>query len=76
MSRVGLQLYSVRRTAAADFEAALREIAAFGYEGVELFDLHGHAPEQVAAWLEELGLVAFSRHARLETIETELAELA
>jgi sugar phosphate isomerase/epimerase len=76
MSRVGLQLYSVRRTAAADFEAALREIAAFGYEGVELFDLHGHEPEQVAAWLEDLSLVAFSRHARLETIETELAELA
>jgi sugar phosphate isomerase/epimerase len=75
MSRVGLQLYSVRRTAAADFEAALREIAAFGYEGVELVDLHGHTPEQVAAWLEELSLVAFSRHARLETIETELAAL-
>ena len=53
-----------------DFEATLREVAAFGYEGVELFDLHGHEPEQVAAWLEELGLVACSRHARLETIET------
>jgi sugar phosphate isomerase/epimerase len=76
MSRIGLQLYSVRRAAAADFEATLREVAALGYEGVELFDLHGHEPAQVAAWLEELKLVAYSRHARLETIETELAELA
>jgi sugar phosphate isomerase/epimerase len=76
MSRIGLQLYSVRQAAAADFEATLREVAALGYEGVELFDLHGHEPEQVAAWLEELKLVACSRHARLETIETELAGLA
>ena len=41
-----------------DFEATLREVAAFGYEGVELFDLHGHEPETVAGWLRELGLVA------------------
>jgi len=76
MSRIGLQLYSVRQAAAADFEATLREVAALGYEGMELFALHGHEPEQVAAWLEELKLVACSRHARLEMIETELAGLA
>ena len=76
MSRVALQLYSVRQAAAKGFEATLREVAAFGYEGVEVFDLHGHEPELIAAWLEELGLVACSRHARLEAIETELAELA
>ena len=67
----------MRQAAAKDFEATLREVAAFGYEGVEVFDLHGREPERVAAWLEELGLVACSRHARLEAIETaELAELA
>jgi sugar phosphate isomerase/epimerase len=76
MSRIGLQLYSVRQAAAAHFEATLREVAALGYEGVELFDLHGHEPQQVAAWLAELKLVACSRHARLETIEAELAALA
>ncbi len=38
----------------------------FGYEGVELFDLHGHEPARVAAWLAELGLVACGRHARLD----------
>ena len=51
-------------------------VAAFGYEGVELFDLHGHDPETVGAWLSELGLVAVGRHARLEDIETKLPELA
>ncbi len=44
MSRVALMLYTVRRASAGDFEATLREVAAIGYEGVELFDLHGHDP--------------------------------
>ena len=54
----------------------LREVAAFGYEGVELFDLHGHEPATVAAGSSELGLVACARHARLEAIESELPALA
>jgi sugar phosphate isomerase/epimerase len=76
MTRVGLMLYTVREAAARDFEATLREVAAFGYEGVELFDLHGHRPEIVGGWLQELGLVACGRHARLEAIESQLPELA
>jgi sugar phosphate isomerase/epimerase len=76
MTGIALQLYSVRRTAADDFEATLRAAAGFGYEGVEIFDLHGHEPATVAGWLEQLGLVAVSRHARLEEIETRLPELA
>ncbi len=44
MARVGLMLYTVRQAAAADFESTLREVGAMGFEGVELFDLHGHTP--------------------------------
>ena len=62
--RVGLMLYSVRDACAADFEGTLREVAALGYEGVEMFDLHGHEPATVAGWLDELGLVAVARHAQ------------
>lgn len=76
MTPVGLMLYSVRTAADDDLKATLREVAAIGYDGVELFDLHGHAPAQVATWLEELGLEACGRHARLEAIEEELPELA
>jgi sugar phosphate isomerase/epimerase len=76
MTRIALMLYSVRRASAADFEATLRQVAALGYEGVEVFDLHGHGPATVARWLDELGLVAVGRHASLETIETQLPELA
>jgi sugar phosphate isomerase/epimerase len=76
MTRIGLQLYSVRRTAAEDLASTLRAVAGFGYAGVELFDLHGHDPQTVAGWLSENGLVATSRHALLGTIESELDELA
>jgi sugar phosphate isomerase/epimerase len=69
-------LYSVRRAAARDFEATLREVASLGFEGVELYDLHDHDPEAVAAWLRELGLVAVGRHVQLETIEEQLPALA
>ena len=74
--RVGLMLYSVRDACAADLEGTLREVAALGYDGVEIFDLHGHAPETVADWLDELGLVAIARHSSLEGIESRLPELA
>jgi sugar phosphate isomerase/epimerase len=75
MTRIALMLYSVRRASAADFEATLREVASFGYEGVELFDLHGHAPDEVAGWLSELGLEVAGRHARLEAMESDLGAL-
>jgi sugar phosphate isomerase/epimerase len=76
MTRIALMLYSVRQASAADFEATLREVASFGYEGVELFDLHGHEPARVAEWLGELGLVACGRHAGLDAIEGDLPALA
>jgi sugar phosphate isomerase/epimerase len=76
MTRVALMLYSVRQAAAADLDATLRQVGALGFEGVELFDLHGHDPETVGAWLTDIGLVAVGRHARLEDIETTLPELA
>jgi hypothetical protein len=52
VARVGLTLYSVRESCAADFEGTLREVAEIGYEGVEPFDLHGHEPTEVGAWLQ------------------------
>jgi sugar phosphate isomerase/epimerase len=76
MTRVALMLYSVRQASAADFSSTLHDTSALGYEGVELFDLHGHDPETVGGWLNELGLAAVGRHARLEDIEKRLPELA
>jgi sugar phosphate isomerase/epimerase len=75
-ARIGLMLYTVRDECARDFPETLREVAAIGFEGVELFDLHGCSPTEVAAVLDETGLVACGRHAPLEAIESGLPELA
>jgi sugar phosphate isomerase/epimerase len=69
-------LYTVREDCARDFEATLRAVRKLGYEGVEVFDLHGHAAETVRGWLDELGLLTCGRHAGLDALETGLNELA
>jgi sugar phosphate isomerase/epimerase len=76
MARIGLMLWTVRGECARAFEPTLREVASIGYEGVELFDLHGHEPEEVASWLADTGLVACGRHASLDAVESELPALA
>jgi sugar phosphate isomerase/epimerase len=76
MARIGLMLYSVRDECARDFEGVLHAVAAMGYEGVEIFDLYGQEAAAVRGWLDELGLVAVSRHAGLDAIETRLPDLA
>ena len=76
MAPIALQLYTVRDECDRDLEGTLRRLGAQGYDGVELFQLHGHEPAKVRAWLDEVGLVAAGRHARLEAIEDELQQLA
>jgi len=75
-ARIGLALWTVRRECAQAFEPTLRQIAAMGYEGVELHDLYGHEPDEIAAWFADTGLVATSRHTSLDAIESELPALA
>ncbi len=69
-------LYTIREECERDFEGTLRSVAQLGYEGVELWQLHGHDAARVRGWLDELGLVAAGRHASLEALETELPRLA
>jgi sugar phosphate isomerase/epimerase len=76
VSRVGLMLYTVREECARDLEGVLRTVGGLGYDGVELFDLHGHEPELVRSWLDEHDLVAAGRHAGLDALEGDLPALA
>jgi sugar phosphate isomerase/epimerase len=76
MSRIGLMLYTLRDDCARDLEGVLRSVAAIGYHGVELYDLHGHDASQVREWLDGFGLVAAGRHAGIEMLEAELPALA
>jgi sugar phosphate isomerase/epimerase len=69
-------LYTIRDECERDLEATLHRVAGLGYEGVELWQLHGHDAERVRGWLDQLGLVAAGRHAGIEALETNLAKIA
>lgn len=73
---VGLQLYTIRDECVRDFERALSRVAGLGYDGVELYDLHGHDPVLVRRWLDDLDLAAAGRHAGLDALENNLPALA
>jgi sugar phosphate isomerase/epimerase len=71
-----LQLYTIREECDRDLEETIRHVGALGYDGVELYGLHGHTPGQIRGWLSEAGLVAIGRHTRIEAFEDELDALA
>jgi sugar phosphate isomerase/epimerase len=73
---VALQLYTLRAECERDLEETLRTVGGLGYEGVELWQLHGHDAARVRAWLDDAGLVAVGRHANVETLEDGLDALA
>jgi sugar phosphate isomerase/epimerase len=76
MARVGLMLYSVREDCARDIDGTLRDVAAMGYEGIELFDLHGEPASRVRGRLDELGLAVAGRHVSLAALDGDLESLA
>jgi sugar phosphate isomerase/epimerase len=76
MPALGLMLYSVRDACDADLPGTLQAVAEMGYEGVELFSLHGHPAERVRRWLDWSGLRVAGRHASLPALEDELEALA
>jgi sugar phosphate isomerase/epimerase len=76
VARVGLMLYTIREECERDLAGTLRRVAELGYEGVELWQLHGNEAAQVRSWLDELGLAAAGRHASLDALESELPQLA
>lgn len=72
-ARVGLQLFTVREQCEHDLEATLRGVAELGYEGVELFSLHGRSAGELRALLDELGLAVAGRHVGLDVDVDALA---
>lgn len=66
---VGLQLYSVRKECAKDFEGTLAEIAKIGYKGVEFAGYYGHDAKQLRKILDDAGLKCCGTHIGLETLQ-------
>jgi len=65
LSRIGLELYSVRKEMAKDFDRTLAAVRQIGYTDVEIlwsFDNWGKSPAQMRAALDREGLKAPSAH--------------
>ena len=72
LSRIGMQLYTVRRELEKDFEGTLAKVAALGYREVEFAGYFGHKPEEVKTILRRLKLDAPAAHVQLSELRGDL----
>lgn len=75
LSRVGLQLYTVRSLMAEDVPGTLETVAGIGYREVEFAGYFDRTPAQLRTLLDDLGLAAPSTHVGLESFRDQLPEL-
>ncbi len=81
ISKVGLQLYTVRGTMESDLEGTLAKVASIGYKEVELagfeqsadgtVSYYKHSPKDLKAVLDKHGLVTPSTHVQLSSMSPE-----
>ncbi|MDO8837253.1 MAG: sugar phosphate isomerase/epimerase [Vicinamibacterales bacterium] len=67
---VAVQLYSLRRDSAQNFDAVLEQVAAMGFEGVEFAGYHTYAgrPADLAKKLQTLNLKVAGTHIQTRTL--------
>ena len=64
----GLQLYSVRDSAAKDLETTVKKVAELGYSSVEFAGFFGRTPEQIIRMTEENNIKIFGSHSSFEDL--------
>lgn len=71
LSRLALQLYSLRRKTRTDPEGTLRQVPGLGYDGVELAGTYGWPIETWKRVLGETGLRVVGAHIGIEALEDD-----
>ncbi len=69
ISKVGIQLYTLRKEAAADLAGTLARLAKIGYKEIELAGYYNHPASEVRAILDQNGLTAPSGHIAIDLIQ-------
>lgn len=72
LERIGVQLYTVRGLMEKDVAGTLEQVAAVGYDEVEIHDYFGHSPEQIKSLLDQFGLAAPAIHVGLDDLRGNL----
>ena len=72
--KIYLQLWSIKDETEKDFFAALEQVAALGYAGVEFAGFGGIPADRMKQKLDELGLEGISAHVGYDLLKNELEE--
>ena len=75
LERIGVQLYTVRRDLARDFEGTLKSIADIGYDDLEFAGYHDKSPAEVRAILSRIGLAAPSSHVPIDAFRNDVVKV-
>ena len=76
LSRIGVQLYTVRNQMRESVEKTLEQVARTGYKEVEFAGYFGRTPQQIRSILDASGLTSPSAHsASMPAIRSRLAQL-
>lgn len=69
LSRIGIQLYTLRRVAQPDLAGTLAQLGRIGYKEIEFAGYYGNSPADVRRMLDVNGLTAPSTHVGIDVIE-------
>lgn len=72
VDEIGIQLYSLRREMAEDFEGTLAQLAEIGFTEMEFAGYHGKSPQEVRSILDGFGLTSPAAHIQLTAIRQNL----
>lgn len=72
MSRIGLQLYSIKEETGRDFFGTLRRVAEIGYDGVEFAGYFGASAADLKALLNEISLLPCGSHVGVPVLQNDL----
>ena len=75
LSRIGMQLYTVRRELEKDFEGTLARVAALGYREVEFAGYFNRPPKEVRTLLDRHRLASPAAHVPLAALRGSLQEM-
>lgn len=68
MTKKGLQLYTIRTLLEKDFFGTLKEVAGYGYEGVQFAGYYDTPADRLKEALNEYGLKAAGSHVPYEQV--------
>ncbi|RIU94864.1 sugar phosphate isomerase/epimerase family protein [Oceanobacillus picturae] len=75
MGKIGLQLYTVRDSAEANFQKLLTDVGELGYEGVQFAGFYDASAEDVKKTLHEATLRPAGAHVPIDQLQNNLQEV-